>query len=971
LSQSGKIQGTTERNKVAGFVKRIMKILTAAVIVPGLAFGIQAPNQRSSGNNVKSVAHNTTDTDANVSIRRSATSVIARTAALNNRQKTVVTARPVVSRATVNVSNRNRNRVVSGSAGVSRSAISKSANSRNVVKKSVVNTEKSGLSRAGKSRATAVFNDITKIGGGYSACRDAFATCMDQFCAQANDTYRRCYCSDKFMSLRDTADSLDKALGMLVDFQNNNLSAVDKTAAEVNAMYSTTAGEMAIKKDTSASQKMLDEIGNILSGKKTKTKSSNLKNSSLGIINYGDLSDLGDVWSSNNTTVFNSRASDSMSGLEGQALYKRAGTQCANVIGTNCSGDSMFNLASSAYAIMVTQDCNALEKSINAKKENVMQTVRQAEQLLREARLEEYRAHNSQDVNECLTRVENAMTNPMACGTRYERCLDYTGLYIDANTGKPISHQLFDLNKISPVLGDIDVIASNPRWDTFLEEKKKFAVTALDTCRSLAAEVWYEFKRSAMIRIAQMQDAKIEEFKDSCVQTIKECYNTSDGTLADMTSGVLEESAYDVSATRAVTVRDMCYQDVMACAAMYGDANGCEYDRTTRKIIPRKDKKCGLSALLSYVDTVDSARVAQGCENALWAKAHEMCDPVSTSSSSSRSAVKARFVYFQIPNYLHSSSSSSSSDKYPAGCKNWQLQKIHDDLTRHADEFCAIDLMKEDTANTNSSETTMKIKIVEEAINSVFERLCMDLGYTSTVCHGYYQPYTPPEQPKETPTKTSEPETPKKEKTVEEKMEEIAIENEYNTDAGVSESGGFGNKQATEYLNDNLTTAERMERLLGHATGDIREQFMNREEDYTRGIDEFRSEALGTELLQDQLTPNVSLTDSIQQTAAQKDLIGTDGFAAGDPIMEKINAGDPIMSAGSTLVSAGDPIMLGTSDYATGAVSSSVVIDGAGTPSGASAVGASVPTNSAIPSGASVPNAALNNGAMGFQSYGY
>ena len=105
-------------------------------------------------------------------------------------------------------------------------------------------------SRAGVARATAVFNDVTKIGGGYADCRDAYATCMDQICAAANDTYRRCFCSVRFTDFRETSERLDSALTMLAEFQDENLNAVDKTAAEVNAMYTATAGEKAIKKDT-------------------------------------------------------------------------------------------------------------------------------------------------------------------------------------------------------------------------------------------------------------------------------------------------------------------------------------------------------------------------------------------------------------------------------------------------------------------------------------------------------------------------------------------------------------------------------------------------------------------------------------------------------------------------------------------------------------------------------------------------
>lgn len=644
--------------------------------------------------------------NANAALRRSATSVIARSTNARRSKNVIVTARPAVNRAASSVSARSGTRVVSSSANLSRATVSKNAlQKRSAVDKAGKMIKGGGghLSRAGKSRVTAIFSDVTKIGGGYASCRDAYATCMDQFCATADDTYRRCFCSDKFMDLRDTMDNLNEALGLLGDFQNNNLNAVNKTAAEVSAMYSSSVGESAIKKDTSASQKMLDSIGDILSGKKTKTKSYSANNTSLGVLDLGSFSDLGDIWSSSGSGVFNTRAADSLADLEGQALYKRAAAQCADVVGTTCTGDSMFNLASSAYSVMITQDCNLLEKTVNAKRENVMQTVRQAEKLLREARLEEYRAHNSQDVNECLNKVEEAMTNNMACGPNYEKCLDYTGLYINSTTGEPIYHELFNLTSISPTLGDGDVITANPKWNEFFEGKKDRANTALDTCRSLADEVWEEYKRMIIVKIAQAQDDKIEAVKDTCVNVIKECYNTTDGTLAELNSES-DDSKYDTAANRAVAVRGMCYDKVVACASLYGgDPDGCEYDRAVRKIKAKDGKTCGLESLLSYVDAVDSSKIAKGCETALSEYAHELCGPDRASSKSSDTDDDTKY--------------------YPLGCADMSKGDLRSRLTQHAETFCALDAMRNDTANPNSENTTLNVDAVNNVLRDIFDSL--------------------------------------------------------------------------------------------------------------------------------------------------------------------------------------------------------------------------------------------------------
>lgn len=682
------------------------------MIVPTVAFAAQAPNPRGA-NSRNSSSVQKTESEQSASIRRSATSVIARSVSNNgrNKAKTVVTARSTTNRSGTGVARTaRRSRVVSNTAGVARSATKQKSLARSATK---VNTARAGanmMNVARSARATAVFNDVSKIGGGYAECRDSYATCMDQMCANANDTYRRCFCSDRFTSFRDTSDALDTALQMLADFQDNNLNAVDKTAAEVGAMYSASEGEAAIKRDTSASQKLLDNIGEVLSGKKTASKK-NTNSNSLGVLDLsGFSSGFDDVWGGgNSSSIFGGGDTGSnMADLEGKELYTSANKQCAEVTRKACSSDAMFNLAKSAYSIMITQDCNAYEKNINAKKESVQDTVRTAEKYLREARLEEYRAHNSQDVNDCLNKVETAMRQPTACGENYEKCLDYTGLYINSVTGEPIySQALFDLNNLIKLDGTSDVLGANSNFDKFLNERKMFATTALDSCRSIADTVWYEFKRTALIQIAQAQDEKIEEVKASCVDTMKECYDTQTGALEDFGG----DAAISTGAISAITAHDMCKEKVLACAALYGKPNACKYDDATKTI---SGDGCGLQSLLAYVSTVDSVKVAKGCEESLREYAQELCAP----------------------------SSSDTSHKYPWGCRLMEVgtfegtetNTLYGAMKSRAQNFCGDNVLESsatgsaldiNSAIANSSATVNKIvEDVKETLDAMLSDEC-------------------------------------------------------------------------------------------------------------------------------------------------------------------------------------------------------------------------------------------------------
>ena len=652
-----------------------------------ILLGAQMANPRSVS---KSVSH-ARDTDANAVLRRSATSVIARNVNKNNRQvRPVVTARPVSEMSV---------KARTARSGVSNGVVSRSAAKTSMVRSGVVVKKQpvANVSRAGVARATAVFNDTTKIGGGYSNCRDAYATCMDQFCANANDTYRRCFCSDRFTNFRDTSDKLDAALKLLAEFQDNNLNAVDKSAAEVNAMYTATAGEEAIKKDTSASQQLLDSIGDVLSGKTTKNTVQKQTFDSLGILSFdGFGGDNGDVFSTSIDSLFDTNNAVDLSSLEGKALYDNVAKQCEEITRESCGSDAMFNLAKSAYSIMITQDCNAYEKNINAKKASVEETVRTAEKYLRDARLEEYRSHNSADVNECLKKVETAMRQPTACGENYEKCMDYTGQYINSVTGEPIySQALFGLNKLIVLDGSADVLGANKNFDKWLDDKKMFATTALDSCRDLADTVWYEFKRSALIQISQAQDEKIQQIKDSCVVTIKECYDKQTGGLNELDTTNMRSTG----AIAAVTARGMCYDRVQACAALYGDPDGCKYDDKTKKLENAGgNKKCGLQALLTFVDTVDSVKVAEGCEAALTKYAHELCDP---------------------------KVSNAEDLSYPMGCAPSKMSRaqLRAAMETRRKAFCVSDLVSKDTSNTLQTSDAFNTNVMNQIIKSIYDEL--------------------------------------------------------------------------------------------------------------------------------------------------------------------------------------------------------------------------------------------------------
>lgn len=487
-----------------------------------------------------------------------------------------------------------------------------------------------GVARSATARATAVFNDVSKIGSGYAMCRESYSTCMDQMCANANDTYRRCFCSERFTKFREIEDKLDNAMILLQKFQDTNLDAVDKTAAEVNAMYSATVGEAAIKKDTSAAAKALDDINKLLTSG-TSGVSSASNQSSLGILSLDFSSDGWDnIWDTGSGSIFGTSGQD-LSSLEGKALFDASQRQCVNLTRENCETDAVFSMARSSYNILITQDCNTYEKNLNKKRETVAAAVRSAEKYLREARLEEYRSHNSSDFNECLDRVRASMLADTACGAGYKRCLDPTGAYINAATGEPIySPRLFQLEQTIKLEGInntelvTDILGANDTYAKWLDQYSNRVTRDLDTCRDIANDVWTEFKRNAIIEIAQAQSAKIEEVKSSCVETMAECYDTQTNAIKSFDDG----TATTAAALGRYTARDMCHEKVVTCAALFGGTKNndkCTFD--SRGHLTSDGAKCGLTSLLDYVDAVNSIYAGENCESGLREHFEKLCTP--------------------------------------------------------------------------------------------------------------------------------------------------------------------------------------------------------------------------------------------------------------------------------------------------------------------------------------------------------
>ena len=81
-----------------------------------------------------------------------------------------------------------------------RNASNKVVTERNTPKKTIVARSASKAQRIVRAAATV---KTRTFGTNYNSCRDAYFTCMDQFCATQNENYRRCVCSSKLKNIQN------------------------------------------------------------------------------------------------------------------------------------------------------------------------------------------------------------------------------------------------------------------------------------------------------------------------------------------------------------------------------------------------------------------------------------------------------------------------------------------------------------------------------------------------------------------------------------------------------------------------------------------------------------------------------------------------------------------------------------------------------------------------------------------------
>lgn len=435
-----------------------------------------------------------------------------------------------------------------------------------------VSTRTAAAPNSARAAATATTMSETRTGAAYEQCKNAYFTCMDQFCTLKNDDYRRCSCSNRVYDLAETRKVLQDAGEQLTVF-TENLNVVGMTAAQAGAMKTASEGENALTSDTSASKALLQAIMNSIRG----------TDSTVGG-KYSDLNSINISFDTANAFGMTD-AGQAIAAYNGQNLYSAVYPQCRNAVKADCN-DASLQRAITAYLMAIEQDCNTVETAIAEKQKQMKSAAREGSAMLDLARVENRQKHNSDDIASCLTNVENAILSEEVCGAGYHKCLD-NGEFIDISTGAPIAGvaNFYELEKLLTFPSGVDAadqkltkVYSNRIFvQNFEKRVKKFAQPALDKCTEQADTVWSEYLDKAMLDIYYAQKAKVAQIRQGCFDFVSACYMNGDTSITDAMKELTGDASVLVQPHRIVLNDKLCTDYVNSCNNMFDEDIVKEY----------------------------------------------------------------------------------------------------------------------------------------------------------------------------------------------------------------------------------------------------------------------------------------------------------------------------------------------------------------------------------------------------------
>ena len=249
---------------------------------------------------------------------------------------------------------------------------------------------------ASASQEQAEKDQIISTGSGNSdSCRDAYRSCMDQFCLLDESQGERCACSEN------------------IELAKSKIKAVLAIQAEADKLY--TEGVEREKLGAKAKLVFADNTAN------TQISSANF----MSWLSDEDEDDEDEENVGEDVTL-------------GAGLYDMAVKYCEKEL--KACGDKA-EMESTLYSRMITQDCKNYDAYLADQKANAESNKRVAESAVRNARLEMLNTTNKYNRGECLLAYRSCIVDKGGCGSNFENCLDAGLLQRRANACENILDQ--------------------------------------------------------------------------------------------------------------------------------------------------------------------------------------------------------------------------------------------------------------------------------------------------------------------------------------------------------------------------------------------------------------------------------------------------------------------------------------------------------------------------------------------------
>lgn len=456
-------------------------------------------------------------------------------------------------------------------------------------------------------------------------CQAQYASCMDNYCNVLDDNQGRCTCSKNIANYEKTEAALQSATEALQDVARN-IQYIGLTADQISTLFTETEAELTLKdsKDNSAIKSSLDKVKRMVIDVKSGTASAS-ENTSMnfdlsGLLNF-DMDNTGfDLSSFMGTTT----STNSISNQRGESLYKTATARCKASVLNSCTAQGVdAAVVTNSYDLEIDKSCLAYERALTDSNKQMTQTVANAKEVLKKARLMVAQNKNSYDLRGCVSALESCMQDDYVCGNDYENCLDPTGQFIvngavvvgsmpgnntegsASSVSSTYSHDnLFDTwvsNNKNPwaTYGSNDAITlveyinttvnasaaqnSSDKMSAYLQNKigwhdsklnKDYGMcmSVLNKCQDYTYdkkgkydpenEVIKQFLQRSLVQIKMAQDELLAEYAESCISDVSSC---------------LSSNNYDSSnpeGTKSRTAINACYSQIKTCLSVNGNVFG-------------------------------------------------------------------------------------------------------------------------------------------------------------------------------------------------------------------------------------------------------------------------------------------------------------------------------------------------------------------------------------------------------------